>query len=106
MANGTLYVIGNTKNLSKKAKMNCFVWMLLTLFFVGCTSYNNLEDFKERKDSNLITFEKNKLDCHEHSNLLAAKAEGSKRAGEILIDKRRYFLSCMKRKGWISKVSK
>lgn len=86
--------------------MNCFVWMLVALCFVGCTSYNNIEDFKERKDSNLITFENNKLDCHEHSNLLAAKAEGSKRAGEILIDKRRYFLSCMKRNGWISKVSK
>ena len=52
-----------------------------------------------------VTFENNKLDCWEHSNLLAAKAEGSKRAGEILIDKRRYFLGCMKRKGGVSKVS-
>ena len=86
--------------------MNFFIWMLLALCFSGCTSYNNIGDFEERKDSNLITFENNKLDCHEHSNLLAAKAEGSKRAGEILIDKRRYFLSCMKRKGWVSKVLK
>ena len=86
--------------------MNFFIWMLVALCFAGCTSYNNIGDFEERKDSNLITFENNKLDCHEHSNLLAAKAEGSKRAGEILIDKRRYFLSCMKRKGWVSRVSK
>ena len=85
--------------------MNYFIWMLVALYFLGCTSYNNLEDFKERKDSNRATFYNNKLDCQEHSNLLAAKGEGSKRAGEILIDKRRYFLSCMKRKGWISKVS-
>ncbi len=86
--------------------MNCFIWILVAVGFAGCSSYNNLEDFKERKDSNQVTFESNKLDCQEHSNLLAAKAEGSKRAGEILIDKRRYFLGCMKRKGWISKVSK
>ncbi|MEC8957278.1 MAG: hypothetical protein VX495_02680 [Nitrospinota bacterium] len=86
--------------------MKIFSGMLIVLCFVSCTSYNNIEDFKERKDSNRITFENNKLDCHEHSNLLAVKAEGSKRAGEILIDKRRYFLGCMKRKGWISKVSK
>jgi len=86
--------------------MNCFNWVLVALCFTGCTSYNNIESFEERKDSNLTTFENNKLDCQEHSNLLAAKAEGSKRAGEILIDKRRYFLSCMQRKGWISKVSK
>ncbi|MEC7786405.1 MAG: hypothetical protein VX579_05595 [Nitrospinota bacterium] len=86
--------------------MKIFSGMLIVLCFVSCTSYNNIEDFKERKDSNRITFENNKLDCQEHSNLLAAKAEGSKRAGEILIDKRRYFLGCMKRKGWISKVSK
>ena len=57
-------------------------------------------------ESERVTFENNKLDCWEHSNLLAAKAEGSKRAGEILMDKRRYFLSCMKRKGWVLKVSK
>ena len=86
--------------------MKIFSEMLIVLCFVSCTSYNSIEDFKERKDSNRITFENNKLDCQEHSNLLAAKAEGSKRAGEILIDKRRYFLGCMKRKGWISKVSK
>ncbi|MEC9423191.1 MAG: hypothetical protein VYC01_02470 [Nitrospinota bacterium] len=86
--------------------MKIFSGMLIVLCFVSCTSYNNIEDFKERKDSNRITFENNKLDCQEHSNLLAAKAEGSKRAGEILIDKRRYFLGCMKRKGWTSKVSK
>jgi len=86
--------------------MKIFSGMLIVLCFVSCTSYNNIENFKERKDSNRITFENNKLDCQEHSNLLATKAEGSKRAGEILIDKRRYFLGCMKRKGWISKVSK
>ena len=85
--------------------MKISIWMLVALCFVGCTSYNNLEDFKVRKDSNRITFQNNKLDCQEHSNLLAARAEGSKRAGEILIDKRRYFLGCMKRKGWVSKVS-
>ena len=85
--------------------MNHFIYMLVALYFLGCTSYNNLEDFKERKDLNRNTFYNNKLDCQEHSNLLAAKAEGSKRAGEILIDKRRYFLGCMKRKGWVSKVS-
>jgi len=86
--------------------MKIFSGMLIVLCFVSCTSYNNIEDFKERKDSNRITFENNKLDCQEHSNLLAAKTEGSKRTGKILIDKRRYFLGCMKRKGWISKVSK
>ena len=84
--------------------MNYFIWVLVVLWFLGCTSHNNLEDFKERKDSNGIIFENNKLACQEHSNLLAAKAEGSKRAGEILIDRQRYFLSCMKRKGWIPKV--
>ena len=89
----------------KKAMMNYFICMFVTLYFFGCKSNNNLEDFKERKDSNRITFENNKLDCQGHSNLLASKAEGSKRAGEILIDKQRYFLSCMKRKGWIPKVS-
>jgi len=85
--------------------MKDFVLILVSLYFFGCTSYNNIENFKERKDANRVVFEKNKLDCQEHSELLASKAEGSKRAGEIMIDKRRYFLSCMKRKGWISKVS-
>lgn len=85
--------------------MKYFVSILVSLCFFGCTSYNDIEDFKERKNSNRVVFEKNKLDCQEHSKLLASKAEGSKRAGEIMIDKRRYFLTCMKRKGWVSKIS-
>lgn len=86
--------------------MNYYICILITLYFLGCTSSNNLEDFQVRKDSNPVAFEDNKLNCKEHSKSLASKAEGSKRAGEILMDKRRYFLSCMKRKGWVLKVSK
>jgi len=85
--------------------MKYFVSIFVSLYFLGCNSYNEIEDFNERKDSNRVVFEKNKLDCQEHSELLASKAEGSKRAGEIMIDKKRYFISCMMRKGWISKVS-
>ncbi len=44
-------------------------------------------------------------ECEKLGHLEAPRAEGSKRAGEILIDKKRYFLSCMERKGWASKVS-
>lgn len=44
-------------------------------------------------------------ECEKLGHLQANKSEGSKRAGEILIDKKRYFLSCMNRKGWVQKIS-
>ena len=79
--------------------------IFISLYFIGCTPEYNLEDFKSRNDINKTTFMKNKVGCQKHSNLLASKSEGSKRAGEIAIDQNRYFLSCMKRKGWTLKTS-
>ena len=71
----------------------------------GCTSYNQYENFKERNDSNKLVFQDNAQECEKLGHLQASRSEGSKRAGEILIDKKRYFISCMSRKGWSGKVS-
>jgi|TARA_B100000959_G_C14971943_1_gene620061 hypothetical protein len=77
-----------------------------TLFFLSCSSYTNYEDFKKRPDSSETSFNNNLEECEKLGHLQASRPEGSKRAGEILIDKKRYFLGCMDRKGWIPKSSK
>lgn len=85
--------------------MKYFIYIFIPLYFFGCASDYNLEDFKLRKDVNKTTFRENKANCQKHSNLLASKSEGSKRAGEIAIDQKNYFLGCMERKGWVLRVS-
>ena len=64
------------------------------------------ENFEERKDVTELLFQDHMKQCDKLGRLQASRSEGSKRAGEILIDKKRYCLSCMNRKGWVSKVSK
>ena len=81
---------------------------IIIYFFLvisSCTSYTKYEDFKERNDSTKIVFQDNAEECEKLGHLQASRSEGSKRAGEIMIDKKRYFMSCMNRKGWISNVS-
>ena len=78
-----------------------FIFFFIYLFVISCSSEYDLNDFKFRKDANKNIFQENKMSCHKHSSLLAARQEGSKRAGEIFIDQKKYFLSCMKRKGWV-----
>jgi len=81
---------------------------IIIYFFLvisSCTSYTKYEDFRERKDSTKIVFQDNAEECEKLGHLQASRSEGSKRAGEIMLDKKRYFMSCMNRKGWISNVS-
>ena len=85
--------------------MKLIIINLVCLFFSNCTSYSNYEDFKVRNDSTMIIFEDNAEQCEKLGSVQASRSEGSKRAGEILIDKKRYFMSCMNRKGWTPKIS-
>ena len=86
-------------------KLFFFILSHILLFF-SCSSYNQYENFEERKDVTELLFQDHMKQCDKLGQLQASRSEGSKRAGEILIDKKRYFLSCMNRKGWVSKVSK
>ena len=85
--------------------MKFIIFIFVFLFLSNCTSYSNYEDFKERNDSTMIIFQDNAEQCEKLGSVQASRSEGSKRAGEILIDKKRYFMSCMNRKGWTPKVS-
>ena len=85
--------------------MKIIIFIFIILIFSNCTSYSNYEDFKVRNDSTMIIFQDNAEQCEKLGSVQASRSEGSKRAGEILIDKKRYFMSCMNRKGWISNVS-
>ena len=85
-------------------KITLFILAHILLFF-SCSSYTNYEDFKERTGSTKVVFQDNVQQCEKLGYLQASRSEGSKRAGEILIDKRHYFMSCMKRKGWISRAT-
>lgn len=85
--------------------MKINIWIFLILILSSCTSYNSYEDFKEREGFTKVTFQDNMEECEKLGHLQATRSEGSKRAGEILIDKKRYFMNCMNRKGWIAKVS-
>ena len=85
--------------------MKIIIYFFSFLVISSCTSYTKYEDFKERKDSTKIVFQDNAEECEKLGHLQASRSEGSKRAGEIMIDKKRYFMSCMNRKGWISQVS-
>lgn len=82
-------------------KINIWIFLILS----SCTSYNSYEDFKEREGVTKVTFQGNMEECGKLGHLQATRSEGSKRAGEILIDKKRYFMNYMNRKGWIAKVS-
>ena len=85
--------------------MKSFFFILAhILLFFSCSSYNQYENFKERKDVTELLFQDDMKQCDKLGHLQASRSEGSKRAGEILIDKKRYFMSCMNRKGWVSKV--
>ncbi len=85
--------------------MRLIIGLFIILILSNCTSYSNYEDFDERKNIGKVVFKENTQECEKLGRLQASRAEGSKRAGEIAIDKKRYFLNCMNRKGWISKVS-
>ena len=85
--------------------MRYFIHLFIVLGFISCSSDYYFEDFELRKDVIKSTFMKNKLICQKHSKLLAFRSEGSKRAGEMAIEQNKYFLSCMKRKGWVLKTS-
>jgi len=85
--------------------MKIIIWVLIAFFLTSCTSYKNYEDFQERKDVTKITFQDNMKKCKKLGHLQTARSERSRRAGEVLIDKKRYFMSCMNRKGWIAKAS-
>ena len=85
--------------------MKIITYFFSFLVISSCTSYTKYENFKERKDSTKIVFQDNAEECQKFGHLQSSRAEGSKRAGEIMINKKRYFISCMNRKGWISQVS-
>ena len=76
---------------------------ILFLALVNCGSSFNYENFKERKGVDKIIFQGDFKECNKEGNLQALRSEGSKRSGEILMDKRRYSIACMKRKGWLLK---
>ena len=85
--------------------MKIIIYFFYFLVISNCTSYTKYEDFKERKDSTKIVFQDNADECEKIGHLQASRSEGSKQVGEIMIDKKRYFMSCMNRKGWILNVS-
>lgn len=53
-----------------------------------------------------LHYKENAEECENLGHLQASRSEGSKRVGEILIDKKRYFLGCMDKKEWIQKSPK
>ena len=73
---------------------------LYAIFTAGCDSSLNYGDFIERKNNDKVSFQMNDKQCQKEGELLANQSEGSKRAGEILLDTKYYKISCMKRKGW------
>ena len=81
------------------------IYFFSFLVISSCTYYTKYEDFKERNDSTKIVFQDNAEECEKLGHLQSSRSEGSKRAGEIMIDKKRYFMTCMDRKGWISNIS-
>ena len=85
--------------------MRYLIHLFIVLGLISCSSDYKFEDFKLRNDVIKSTFMENKLICQKHSKLLEFSSEGSKRAGEIAIEQNKYFLSCMKRKGWIIRTS-
>ena len=85
--------------------MKIIIYFFSFLVISSCTSYTKYENFKKRKDSTKIVFQDNVEECQKFGHLQSSRSEGSKRAGEIMINKKRYFISCMNRKGWISQVS-
>ena len=76
---------------------------LYPIFIFGCDSSLNYDDFIEKKGDDRVGFQMDDKQCQKEGELLANQSEGSKRAGEIIIDTKYYKMSCMKRKGWISK---
>ena len=85
--------------------MRYLIHLFIVLGFISCSSDYKFEDFELRNDVIKNTFMKNKLICQKHSKLLAFRSEGSKGAGEMAIEQDKYFLSCMKRKGWVLRTS-
>ncbi len=77
------------------------VFLALYAFLtVGCDSSFNYDDFIERKGVDKVSFLMDDKQCQKEGELLANQSEGSKRAGEILLDTKYYKMNCMKRKGW------
>ena len=82
-------------------KINIWIFLILS----SCTSYSKHEDFVERKDASKVFLKNNMQECEKLGRLQASRPEGSKRAGEILLDKKHYAFDCMKRKGWVLRAS-
>ena len=85
--------------------MRYLIHLFIVLGFISCSSDYYFEDFELRKGVIKSTFMKNKLICQKHSKLLTFRSEGSKGAGEMAIEHNKFFLSCMKRKGWVLRTS-
>ena len=73
---------------------------LLTLFLSNCDTSTNFEDFKNSSNISKIKFKEDFKECQKEGQLQGMRSEGSKRAGEIILDKKYYSMNCMKRKGW------
>ena len=77
------------------------IFIYLTIIFIAsCDSSLKYNDFIAKKNVDEIGFQMDRKECLKEGDLLANKSEGSKRAGEILLDTKYYKISCMKRKGW------
>ena len=81
--------------------MKLLYLILAILILTSCDSPIIYKNYRERDGVDRIKFQKDKGECLKEGNLQATRSEGSKRAGEILIDKGRYSMNCMKRKGWV-----
>ena len=69
----------------------------------SCDSSLKYNNFVAKGNVDEVGFQMDSNECLKEGKLLANKAEGSKRAGEVLLDTEYYKISCMKRKGWIPK---
>ena len=85
--------------------MRYFTHLFIVLSFISCSSDYYFEDFELRNDVIKSTFMKNKLICQKHSKLLEFRSEGSKGAGEMAIERNKYFLGCMESTGWVLRAS-
>ena len=85
--------------------MRYLIHLFIALGFISCSPDYKFEDFELRNDVIKSTFMKNKLICQKHSKLLEFRSEGSKGAGEMAIERNKYFLSCMKSAGWVLRTS-
>jgi len=76
---------------------------LLSICLLGCLEDNDYKSYKDQKRKGEKAFHVDLKSCQDFSNLNIKRSEGSKAAGELLLEKNFLINNCMKRNYWIKK---